>query len=373
LSEMTRSIRTMIEQIESLKRNDRDEKERLEARVREISAAVELVAMGDLTGALSPESEDAIIGGLKENLNMMSGSLRNMIGKVSESAALVEKSSRTISAIMDRLESGAKTQRSSIEDASRSVGGLLESLGEVVERSEKVTAISLRAADQARTGGGTVSDALDSMEKINEAMGGIQEVMQELEAGAEGIGEIVQVIDEISDQTNLLALNASIEAARAGDYGRGFSVVAREVSGLAQRSVESTREITSIVRTIQDRVRNAIQTTDAGMRVVRESHKLARESGEALNQIIASVEEVTTLIRETVTALEAHRDRSGAITDAMAKVSEISRESSRIVRDAAAAVQALMRLAGDLDLIVQQFKIQAGEKTGNGRRGPRGG
>lgn len=357
LNRMSRSIKAMIDQIELMKFEDKRKKEILEEQVGEIQAIVAQAAKGDFTRALTSRSADPIIGELKSNLNMMFHSLCVMISKIGQSSALVEASSHTLNDIALKLDSGAAEQVEAIVGATTAVDEMSASISDVARRSETVMIISAGAAKQAKSGGETVSRALDRIKGFTETMYEIQEVMEDLQTSAEDIDGIVKVINEFSDQTNLLALNASIEAARAGDYGRGFSVVAKEVSILAASTAESTREIANMVRKIHESVNKASETAGKGMTVATESQDMALESRQALTDIIEAVDKVSMHIFDTVTSLEGQKTMSEIITEDMHKVSEISRNSAGIARDAALSVQTLTALSLELDAIVQQFKI----------------
>lgn len=357
LNRMSRSLKAMIDQIEIMKFEDKRKKEILEEQVTDIQGIVAQAARGDFTRALSVGSSDPIIEELKSNLNVMFRNLCAMISKIGQSSALVEASSQTLNAIAVKLDRGALEQVEAIEGATGAVDEMSTSITDVARRSETVMKISAGAAKQAKSGGETVSRALDGIKGFTSAMGEIQEVMEELQTSAQDIEGIVKVINEFSDQTNLLALNASIEAARAGDYGRGFSVVAKEVSVLAASTAESTREIANMVRKINECVSKATISTGKGMEVATSSQDQAMVSQQALNDIIEAVDKVSQHVSETVTSLEGQREMSEMITNDMHKVSEISRNSALMARDASASVEALTSLALELDAIVHQFKV----------------
>lgn len=357
LNGMSRSLKAMIDQIEMMKFEDKRKKEILEEQVTDIQGIVAQAARGDFTRALSVGSSDPIIEELKDNLNVMFRNLCAMISKIGQSSSLVEASSQTLNEIAMKLDRGALEQVEAIEGATGAVDEMSASITDVARRSETVMMISAGAAKQAKSGGETVSRALDGMKGFTDAMVEIQEVMGELQTSAQDIEGIVKVINEFSDQTNLLALNASIEAARAGDYGRGFSVVAKEVSVLAASTAESTREIANMVRKINECVSKATRSTGKGMEVATSSHDQAMVSQQALNDIIEAVDKVSLHVSETVTSLEGQREMSEMITKDMHKVSEISRNSATMARDASSSVEALTSLALELDAIVQQFKV----------------
>ena len=356
LNAMLADLQRKIEEIEHLKLRDQQQKETLERHIREIMAAVARAAAGDLTVRLPAGGQDAITA-LRENLNAMLGNLLEMIRRVHQAATRVESTCRDINQTAQRLQEGAEQQQTTIRSTSAAVDSLAESVATMARHAEDVLALSSRATDEARNGGETAENAIQGMALVQNTMNDLHEAMAELETSAEEIEEVVKVIDEISDQTNLLALNASIEAARAGDLGRGFAVVAKEVSSLAQKSVTSTREITTIVRRIQDRVKKAQETADLGISRVQQGSEMVLKAGDALERIVEAIEGVTELARDTAAALESQKSGSRQILSAVKNVRAISENSTAIINQAASAVESLFALASDLESMVKQFKI----------------
>lgn len=356
LNGMTGELKKTMEDIDRMKEDERASKELLEKQVEDILQVVRRAAAGDLTVSLSVQETDAI-GQLKDNLNRMFASLRDMVGRLRENAGLVERTCLDVQRIAKTLRDGAGSQVDSVGRANAIVDRMVQSIATIAGNAERMLSISGDASREADTGGKTVSKTLDGMGHIRSAMEDIDESMKELSAGAEKIEEIVRAIDEISDETNLLALNASIEAARAGDLGKGFAVVAREVGNLAQMSVDSTRNITEVVRSIQERIRNAGKTTVVGSERVAEGLGLAGESGDALQRIVASVSKVTEIIRDTAVSLEQQRRESRDILDAMKSVGSVSEVSVRSAQEVTEAVTGLGEMADELNRMVGQFKV----------------
>jgi methyl-accepting chemotaxis protein len=357
LNAMLADLMRKIEEIEHLKQTDQIQKELLESHIKDILGAVTRAASGDLTVRLVTQDHGAI-NDLRLNLNTMLGNLLAMIQRVHQAAIRVESTCKDINKTAQHLQEGAEQQQGTIRTTTSAVDGLASSISTMARHAEDVLALSTNATGEARSGGDTAHQAIQGIALVQDTMNDLHTVMGELETSAEEIEEVVKVIDEISDQTNLLALNASIEAARAGDLGRGFAVVAKEVSSLAQKSVTSTREITNIVRRIQDRVKKAQQTADLGISRVQQGSELVNRAGEALERIVESISGVTDLARDTAHALENQKADSSQIVHAVKNVRTISENSTAIIKQAAGAVESLFTLASELEGMVKQFKIQ---------------
>lgn len=358
LNQMIDDLKVKIEQIEAMKQLDREQKEKLETQVREILLKVAQATDGDLTVQFPVRpGEEGIITDLKKNLNFMFTSLRDLVGKVRRSAQAVEKTSQSIRNTTVQLRQGAARQAASVENTARFVNEMASSVEDVVTHSKQMLKLSENTNEVAASGAETTRRSVKGMKQVGEAMEEIETVMNDLETSAEEIDGIVKAIDEISDQTNLLALNAAIEAARAGEYGRGFSVVAKEISSLASKSVESTREITNIVRRIQERVKKATDSTHRGRDRVVEGSSLADKAGAALDQILESITAVTELINRTSESIEKRRGETADIEDSMKEILKISEETSTLALNTAAAVETLAALSRELEGSVRKIRI----------------
>ncbi len=335
--------------------------------VRQLAAAATRLAEGDLqVEALQVRSRDETAA-MATAFNKMVENLRGLIGEVSGSAREVatsaEQLTRTTSDVaqaadgvtravaqvaraasnqsqsagetttvvqelrhaITQIASGAGEQARSAQQTAEAVNRMVRALDDVAGKAGNVAASAVQATNAARSGGQVVSRTAEGMERIRETVLSSAERIRELGQASEQVGEITQVITDIAAQTNLLALNAAIEAARAGEHGRGFAVVADEVRKLAERAGTSAKEIADLIRNIQQGTAQAVQAMEHGRAEVEEGSRLAAEAGKALGEILAEVEQAT-------------RDM-GAITTAAQKIAASSRDMVQLVDSVAAITE----------------------------------
>ena len=230
---------------------------------------------------------------------------------------------------------------------------------QISDNSQKASEASRLAAEAARNGGKAVEETLVTMRGIAESTTRVASTITQLGKGSEQIGKIILVIDDIADQTNLLALNAAIEAARAGEQGRGFAVVADEVRKLAERTTKATKEIAVMIKSIQQETQNAVQAMAQGSKEVQVGVEKTSASGAALREIIKMSEDVGDMIATIATAAT---EQSAATEQINANISQISgstQESSAAAGQTSKACSDLSSLAFDLQHLVKQFKLQS--------------
>ncbi|MHB9041660.1 MAG: methyl-accepting chemotaxis protein, partial [Melioribacteraceae bacterium] len=189
------------------------------------------------------------------------------------------------------------------------------------------------------------------------------ETVQTLGKSSDQIGEIVQVIDDIADQTNLLALNAAIEAARAGEQGRGFAVVADEVRKLAERTTKATKEIATMIKQIQKDTEGAVQSMSRGTEEVEKGKVLADKAGQSLKQIISGAQDVVDMSTQVAAASEEQSSAAEQISKNIEAISNVTQESAAGVQQIARAAEDLNRLTVNLQELVLRFKIDGGSKA----------
>ncbi|MBI5587069.1 MAG: methyl-accepting chemotaxis protein, partial [Deltaproteobacteria bacterium] len=221
--------------------------------------------------------------------------------------------------------------------------------------------------------------AITAMQEVAASTAVTAKTIKELGKSSEEIGTIVSVINDIADQTNLLALNAAIEAARAGEQGRGFAVVADEVRKLAERTTKATKEISAMIKTIQSETGKAVDAMDAGTDKVENGVRLANEAGDALRQIVTGVEDVTDKISHIATSAEEQSSTTDEITRNMDSIAEVAKSNVAAIGEVANATDEMARLATELKDLVSKFKILKSYDAvsiravaGTGRRSPDG-
>ncbi len=334
--------------------------------VQEAAEVAKRIAAGDLTGSeILVRSRDEV-GELSESINAMQRSLRDTITSVSASAERIATASEEFSATAAEQAAGAESQKDQTHQAATAMQEMSSTVQQVSDNSNKAAEASRNAADTARKGGSIVDDTLTKMRAIAESVGQTARKVQELGKSSNQIGEIIGVIDDIADQTNLLALNAAIEAARAGEQGRGFAVVADEVRKLAERTSKATKEITQMIQNIQTETKSAVEAMQLGTKQVELGVQSTTEAGGSLQEIIKTSEQVGSMVMLIATAATEQASATDEINSNIEQIAKITQETAIGANESAKAVHELSTLATELHAIVSKFKI--GSARDNSRR-----
>ncbi len=249
-----------------------------------------------------------------------------------EQARAASDTSNAVNGLTDvigQVRFSAVETTDSVGSASLAVSSLASAIGEVSDASSQVAAVSGTAAEAARHGAEAVRQTVEGMARIEETVARSSQRVAELGAKGDQIGAIVETIDDIAEQTNLLALNAAIEAARAGEQGKGFAVVADEVRKLAERSSRATKEIAALIAEVREVTDAAVSAMQAGSQEVQTGSELARRSGAALAEIATSVDATTSAVGRIITAVEAMSGASGTVVTAMDRIEQLATANSR--------------------------------------------
>ena len=311
---------------------------------------------GDLTKRVPVHGTDEIasLGGF---FNMFIEKLQKMIGKVAHVTDKVASASVELSATAEEISKGTDTLTSRASQTAAAVEEMNATVSQVAQNSGKAATLAQETVKTAKDGGSVVSDTISGMQQLSDAVSSSATIIAELGKSSDQIGEIVRVIEDIADQTNLLALNAAIEAARAGEQGRGFAVVADEVRKLAERTTKATKEIGDMIRQIQQDTRGAVESMQQGTVKVTSGVDLVNRTGEALSRIVEMVSESADMIRQIAVASEEQSVATQQIANDIENVAKVTKESASGANESAKASHDLSQLATELQGIVGSFKL----------------
>src|ERR1700716_1700888 len=347
--------------------------------LREMASVSEAIAGGDLSVEVKPRSKDDTLGNAFER--MVDG-LRNLVRNVRDAASQVASASsqvagasddsakvslQTASAIdevtstmheisvnVQNMVKNTQTQASSVSETSASIDEMVASIQRVADTAKVLLDISNRSREEVHSGIATMEKATDGLNKINVTIRSSGEIIDVLGQRADDIGKIIEVIDDLAEQTNLLALNAAIEAARAGEHGLGFAVVADEVRKLAEKSAQSTKEISELIQSIQKEARKAVENMDRSTGIVNDGLGLGQELNAALRKISNVVTEVYKFAQEIGAATNEQSHGSSQIARATTRLNEITHEINSAVEEQASGAQAVVKAMERMRELVQQ-------------------
>jgi len=313
---------------------------------------------GDLTKRVTVESADEI-GVLAMEFNTVLEEFEQIISKLIASCALLKSSSDKLDSTFNAMAEGINRQEQKTGQVATAMEEMSATVVEVARGASQMTEMARSAENAGRTGQDSVNKVVARMNEIAESTKRSVEIVSALGTESEKIGNIIQVINDIADQTNLLALNAAIEAARAGEQGRGFAVVADEVRKLAERTTRSTKEIDEMITGIQSESRRAVKSIESESTTVEEGVHLTREAGDALAEINSGIAEVTGMIQQIATSTEQQSAVASTISSDMEAVAGISRDSADGVNDVSDLAAELNSLAGDIEKTLSKFKVSS--------------
>jgi len=318
----------------------------------------EQVANGDLTSKLDYArfSHDEI-GTLARAFGKMQGNLRALVEEMGRAVSQVSSATEEVSAIAGQSASGQQTQQNDITYLATAMNQMSSTVGEVSRSTTQAASAAQQANREAMAGGQIVQETLKAIQVVANEVQHVTEVVHELEQDSTRIGVVLEVIGSIAEQTNLLALNAAIEAARAGEQGRGFAVVADEVRTLAKRTQQSTQEINSIIATLQKRGQEAVQATQKGQDLVEECVTKAAQAGSSIESIAAAVADISDMNTQIATATEEQSSVAEDLNRNIVNINQVSHEIGEAASQTATACKDLSALAHHLSELSQRFRI----------------
>lgn len=331
--------------------------------VQEGSGVLEIMAKGDLTPRVTGDYQgDHQI--LKNSINKMGESVSAILNQVKEAVAATASAANQISSSTEEMAAGAQEQSSQATEVAGAVEEMTKTIYETTKNTGQATEASKNSGKVAKEGGKVVEETIHGMNRIAEVVRKSADTVQALGKSSDQIGEIVQVIDDIADQTNLLALNAAIEAARAGEQGRGFAVVADEVRKLAERTTKATKEIATMIKQIQKDTSGAVESMEQGTKEVEIGKQLAEKAGTSLQEIIHGAEQVVDIVTQVAAASEEQSSAAEQISKNIESISSVTQQSASGIQQIAHASEDLNRLTLNLQELISQFKVDETSGTG---------
>jgi methyl-accepting chemotaxis protein len=331
-------------------------------RIRSVMAMAERLAAKDLTAQVEVNATDEL-GRMGEALNNSVANLREVLQSVARSADTLSAATTEITASAGESSTNAQNQSAMTGHIATAAQEMTATIGEISRNSESASTSSRVSAETAAQGGQVMQAAAVTMEKIAAATNSVSERITSLSLRSQEIGNVVNVIQEISEQTNLLALNAAIEAARAGEHGRGFAVVAGEVRRLAERTKAATEEIGATIRSIQEETRQTLEVMQGSRSAVETGIEETANARKSLDAIIGSSKEVEHQIELIASAATEQTAASSEIAESAGRISQLATQNTQGAEEAVKALSELSHLASDLDGIIRQFKLEDGNQS----------
>ncbi|WP_136515850.1 methyl-accepting chemotaxis protein [Geomonas edaphica] len=314
------------------------------------------IAAGNLTRRIQAGSRDEI-GDICDSINNIVVNLHEVLSRVSQNTAQVASASTELSCAAEQMAAGAAQVAGQAATVATASEEMAATSNEIALSCTQAAEGSKQANNAAEAGADVVKETVQGMNQIAEQVRASAVTVGDLGKKSEQIGAIVNTINDIADQTNLLALNAAIEAARAGEQGRGFAVVADEVRALAQRTSSATREIGEMIKAVQQQTRGAIGAMQSGVTRVEAGTVEAAKSGAALEEILQQIGSVTVQVNQIATAAEEQTATTVEISNNIQNINEVVQDTAKNAQESAASAALLSRLAEEQQKLVGQFKL----------------
>jgi methyl-accepting chemotaxis protein len=312
---------------------------------------------GDLTKRVPVGKGSDEISGLARDFNLFIQKMHGAVSLVNQATNRLASSTIALASTADNVVRAAEGQESRAVQSASAIEEMTMTAGEVARNSTEAARIAQETAETARCGQEVMTQTVTGMQQVSEAVVQAATIITTLGRSSDQIGAIVRVIEDIADQTNLLALNAAIEAARAGEQGRGFAVVADEVRKLAERTTKATKEIGDMIRQIQQDTKSAVASMDQGTTQVGQGVELANKTGEALSRIHSMINSTAGMIQQIASAAEEQSTATRQIAGDLEVMSRTTRQTTGGIAESAHACHELSTLANDLQRTVSAFKV----------------
>ncbi|MGE5174679.1 MAG: methyl-accepting chemotaxis protein [Betaproteobacteria bacterium] len=354
LGQLGETLNRTIDRLQGLVQTESD-RDKMQHQVMDLLSVVSTAAEGDLT--IKAEVTADALGSVADAFNLMITGLTTLVSQASNVASEIQRSTSDILQSAERMRMGAVQQASQIRNASAAVNAMSLTTLRMAQNAEAATQTSVKATQAAVKGGTAVSETIKGMQRIRATVQSTGKKIKGLGERSLEIGAIIEVINEIATQTNLLALNAAIEAARAGEQGKGFAVVADEVRKLAERAARATKDITGLIKGIQVETSDAVTVMEEGTREVEEGTKLADQAGTALREIEQIVKQTATLMTDITRAAADQVKSTESVVHTMDSISKLTQETTNGVQETVTTINSLADLTKRLNDAIGRFKI----------------
>ncbi|NER63542.1 HAMP domain-containing protein [Pseudomonas sp. MAFF212427] len=318
--------------------------------------AVDRIASGDLRQDLKIERSDEL-GQLQHSMQRMTVNLRQLIGGIGDGVTQIASAAEELSAVTEQTSAGVNNQKVETDQVATAMNQMAATVQEVARNAEEASEAALMADQQAREGDRVVGEAIAQIERLAAEVDHSSEAMSQLKSESDKIGSVLDVIKSVAQQTNLLALNAAIEAARAGEAGRGFAVVADEVRSLAQRTQQSTEEIEALIAGLQNGTQQVATVMDNSRSLTGSSVELTRRAGTSLETITRTVSSIQAMNQQIAAAAEQQSAVAEEINRSVMNVRDVSDQTSAASEQTAASSVELARLGTHLQTLVARFSL----------------
>jgi methyl-accepting chemotaxis protein len=324
--------------------------------IAELNHAIRRIAGGDLTVQIAMQARDELRL-VADQVNIMSRRFHELVSRVLRSTSEVATASEELSAVSEQTNQGIREQLSQTDQVATAVNEMSATVQEVARSAASASDATRSAQEESQTGHQVVQDTISTINALAEEIRATAASVRQLGADSDNIGKVLDVIRSVAEQTNLLALNAAIEAARAGEQGRGFAVVADEVRTLAGRTQQSTQEIQSIITSLQNGAHQAVQAMEASETRTDEGVAMAARAGGALEAITRSVTTIADMSAQIASAAEQQTGVAEEINRSVLQIAQVSDQNAAASTQTASSSTELARLAEELNGMVSTFRV----------------